>query len=128
MLKFITQNQQTIVVAILCLTYVIREIIHYKAVSNPNYDTWDKIEPYSQQAYKLIHQGVEYWGGAVGASSIEKADEYAKMLENFEKEWTTDKLKAVRRLIGWYLSMKQKVEKIAPNPSHKLTKDSVAVE
>ena len=126
-LGFITANKETIIVALLVFAYCFKELVHYMAQRNPLIDNWDKLEPYSDQAFKLVHSGVEYWGGAVGASSIEKADEYAKTLENFEKAWNVDKLKAVKNLIGWYLSMKNKVEKISANPSHKLTKDTVAV-
>ena len=128
-MHFITDNQQLFEVGLIVLAFVVHKIIDYMAKRNPAIDGWDKLEPYSQKAYELIHRGVEYWGGSVGATSVQKADEYTKMLEAFDKEWNEDRLKAVKNLIGWYLSMKQKVEKISANPSQEtLTKDTVARE
>ena len=124
--KFITDNQQLIMTALIVGAYMFHKLVDYMAIRNPKIDGWDKLEPYSDKAFELVHKGVEYWGGAIRASSIQKADEYVKTLEAFEKEWNEDRLKAVKNLIGWYLSMKNKVEKISANPS--ITKDTVAIE
>lgn len=115
--SFITQNQFTIIVCVLVFGFLANKYINYRAKSDPAINNWDKIAPYSQKLYELVHKGVEHWGGATGASAIQKSDAYIKQLEKFEADWNSDKLKAVSNLIGWYLSMKQKVEKTAPNPS-----------
>ena len=114
---FITDNQVTIMICVLVFGFLANKFIDYKAKSNPEINNWDKIAPYSQKLYELVHKGVEHWGGASGASAIEKSDEYIKRLKMFEADWNSDKLKAVSNLIGWYLSMKQKVEKTSANPS-----------
>lgn len=124
-LSFITANQNLIIVFLVVGAFCFKTLVEYMAHKNPKIDGWDKIEPYSNKAYDIIHKGIEHWGTALNKSSLEKADEYIKKLKQFEADWNGDRLKAISNLIGWYLSMKQKVEKISANP---LTADTKAIE
>jgi hypothetical protein len=124
--SFLSNNQILLTTALLIGAYFLKRFIDAKA-ANPQKDIWDSIKPGSDALYALAHRGVEYLGKAKGMDKAAKLLEYLKIIEQFERDWQSDRIAAVKRLAAWYLSMQGK--QIAANPSTEpLTADSVAVE
>jgi hypothetical protein len=124
--SFLSNNQILLTTALLIGAYFLKRLIDAKA-ANPQQDIWDSIKPGSDALYALAHRGVEYLGKSKGLDKAAKLLEYLKIIEQFERDWQTDRIAAVKRLAAWYLSMQGK--QVAANPSTEpLTADSVAVE
>ena len=124
--QFVSENQILLTTALLIGAYFLKRFIDAKA-ANPAQDMWDSIKPASDGLYQIAHRGVEYLGKSKGLDKAAKLLEYLKIIEQFERDWQSDRITAVKRLAAWYLSMQGK--QIAPNPSTEpLTADSVAVE
>lgn len=124
--SFLSNNQILLTTALLIGAYFLKRFIDAKA-ANPAQDIWDSIKPGSDALYALAHRGVEYLGKAKGMDKAAKLLEYLKVIEQFERDWQTDRITAVKRLAAWYLSMQGK--QITANPSTEpLTADSVAVD
>ena len=124
--QFVSDNQILLTTALLIASYFLKRFIDHKAAA-PQQDIWDTIKPGSDALYALAHKGVEYLGKSKGLDKAQKLLEYLKIIEQFERDWQSDRIAAVKRLAAWYLSMEAK--QIAPNPSTEpLTADSVAVE
>ena len=119
-LNWITENQNLLVVLLVCLTYIAHLYISYKARQQPESE-WAKWQPKSEYVSQLVFQGAEWWGGYKKKNGDEKLDEYLRQLKDFEAGYKKDKAEAVQKLLAWYLSQKQKA--IAINP---ITADSVA--
>jgi hypothetical protein len=123
---FLSNNQILLTTALLIGAYFLKRLVDAKA-ANPQQDIWDNIKPGSDALYALAHRGVEYLGKAKGMDKAAKLLEYLKIIEQFERDWQTDRIAAVKRLAAWYLSMEAK--QLTANPSTEpLTADSVAVE
>jgi hypothetical protein len=124
--SFLSNNQILLTTALLIGAYFLKRFIDAKA-ANPQQDIWDSIKPGSDALYALAHRGVEYLGKAKGLDKAAKLLEYLKIIEQFERDWQTDRVAAVKRLAAWYLSMQGK--QVAANPSTEpLTADSVAID
>lgn len=124
--QFVSENQILLTTALLIGAYFLKRFIDHKAAA-PQQDIWDSIKPGSDALYALAHRGVEYLGKSKGLDKAAKLLEYLKIIEQFERDWQTDRIAAVKRLAAWYLSMQGK--QVAANPSTEpLTADSVAVE
>jgi hypothetical protein len=124
--SFLSNNQILLTTALLIGAYFLKRLIDAKA-ANPQQDIWDSIKPGSDALYALAHRGVEYLGKSKGLDKAAKLLEYLKIIEQFERDWQTDRIAAVKRLAAWYLSMQGK--QVAANPSTEpLTADSVAID
>lgn len=119
-LNWITENQNLIIVALVCLTYVAHLYIGYKTKQNPD-SAWAEWLPASERVNAMVWQGAEWWGGYKKKNGDEKLSEYLSQLKAFETNYKQDKAEAVQKLLAWYLSQKQKA--IVANP---ITADSVA--
>lgn len=119
-LNWITENQNLIIVALVCLTYVMHLYIGHKAKQSPD-SAWAEWLPASERVNAMVWQGAEWWGGYKKKNGDEKLSEYLSQLKAFETNYKQDKAEAVQKLLAWYLSQKQKA--IAVNP---ITADSVA--
>lgn len=122
--NFLSTNQILLTTALLIVSYFLKRLIDYKA-ANPQQDIWDTIKPGSDGLYALAHKGVEYLGKSKGLDKAAKLLEYLKIVEQFERDWSSDKVNAVRKLAAWYLSMENK-EALSANPS--ISPDDPAVE
>ena len=55
--------------------------------------------------------------------------EYLKIIEQFERDWQSDRIAAVKKLAAWYLSMQNKPISANPSqPTQVLTADTPATE
>ena len=112
--QFLSDNQILLTTALLIGAYFLKRLIDHKA-ANPQQDIWDSIKPGSDALYALAHKGVEYLGKSKGLDKAQKLLEYLKIIEQFERDWQSDRIAAVKRLAAWYLSMQGK--QITANPS-----------
>lgn len=119
-LEFITANQHLLIVWSLLLAYGLHRLITYMA-DKPKEDFWDDVRPYSDALYKLVHEGIEAYTKSNPMSSEAKAQTFLLKLQEFEKAWAKDKIKAIKELAAWYLSMKEK-------KMEAITAESVAVD
>lgn len=126
---FITANQFLILALMFFGAYFLNKWIDYKARVNPEFDIYDKLRPGSAAVFDLVQKAVDY-GFGKGVPSAVKLKEYMKQIEKFELLFKTDKLRAIKELMAFYLSMKAKVEKTSANPSVSpmITESSVAEE
>ena len=122
--NFLSTNQILLTTALLIGAYFLKRLIDYKAAA-PQQDIWDTIKPGSDTLYAFAHKGVEYLGKSKGLDKATKLLEYLKIIEQFERDWNSDKVDAVRKLAAWYLSMENK-EVLSANPS--ISPDDPAVE
>ena len=112
--NFLSTNQILLTTALLIVSYFLKRFIDYKAAA-PQRDMWDTIKPGSDALYALAHKGVEYLGKSKGLDKAAKLLEYLKIIEQFERDWQSDRIAAVKKLAAWYLSMQNKP--ISANPS-----------
>lgn len=118
-LDFITQNQTLICIVLVIGSYFLNKIINMLA-ARPQEDIWDKIQPYSNALCSIVFDGVEFLSKNTKLTSVQKANEYAKVLSDFDENYRQDKQMAVSNLFAWYQSKKNKAEE--------LTSDTVAQE
>lgn len=126
--SFLSNNQILLTTALLIGAYFLKRFIDHKA-ANPAQDMWDTIKPGSDALYALAHRGVEYLGKSKGLDKAEKLLEYLKIIEQFERDWQSDRIAAVKKLAAWYLSMQNKPISANPSqPTPELTADTPATE
>lgn len=126
--NFLSTNQILLTTALLIVGYFLKRLIDYKA-TNPQQDVWDTIKPGSDALYALAHKGVEYLGKSKGLDKAAKLLEYLKVIEQFERDWHSDRIAAVKKLAAWYLSMQNKPISANPSqPTPELTADTPATE
>ena len=126
--EFISNNQILLTTALLIVSYFLKRLIDYKAAA-PQQDMWDTIKPGSDALYALAHRGVEYLGKSKGMDKAAKLLEYLKVIEQFERDWQSDRIAAVKKLAAWYLSMQNKPISANPSqPTPELTADTPATE
>lgn len=126
--QFISENQMLLTATLLIASYFLKRLVdHYAA--RPQADMWDSIKPGSDALYALVHKGVEYLGKSKGLDKAEKLLEYLKVIEQFERDWQSDRIAAVKKLAAWYLSMQNKPVAANPStPTPELTADTPATE
>ena len=126
--NFLSTNQILLTTALLIASYFLKRFIDYKAAA-PQQDVWDTIKPGSDALYALAHKGVEYLGKSKGLDKAAKLLEYLKVIEQFERDWQSDRIAAVKKLAAWYLSMQNKPISANPSqPTPELTADTPATE
>lgn len=126
--QFVSENQILLTTVLLIASYFLKRLVdHYAA--RPQADMWDTIKPGSDALYSLAHRGVEYLGKSKGLDKAEKLLEYLKIIEQFERDWQSDRIAAVKKLAAWYLSMQNKPISANPSqPTPELTADTPATE
>ena len=126
--QFVSDNQMLLTAALLIASYFLKRLVdHYAA--RPQADMWDSIKPGSDALYSLAHRGVEYLGKSKGLDKAAKLLEYLKIIEQFERDWQSDRIAAVKKLAAWYLSMEAKNVSANPSqPTPELTADTPATE
>lgn len=126
--QFVSENQMLLTAALLIASYFLKRLVdHYAA--RPQADMWDSIKPGSDALYALAHKGVEYLGKSKGLDKAAKLLEYLKIIEQFERDWQSDRIAAVKKLAAWYLSMEAKNVSANPSqPTPELTADTPATE
>ena len=125
--QFVSENQMLLTTALLIASYFLKRLIDYKAAA-PQRDIWDTIKPGSDALYALAHRGVEYLGKSKGLDKAQKLLEYLKVIEQFERDWQSDRIAAVKKLAAWYLSMQGKQITANPLTEPEITADSPAQE
>ena len=126
--NFLSTNQILLTTALLIGAYFLKRFIDRKAAA-PQQDMWDTIKPGSDALYALAHKGVEYLGKSKGLDKAEKLLEYLKVIEQFERDWQSDRIAAVKKLAAWYLSMEAKNVSANPSqPTPEQTADTPATE
>ena len=133
-LAFLKANQVLLSIVALCVTFVIKEFILYKAKANPAIDIWDALAPGSSQLSEVVHAGIEAWGAPTGETGTTKLNHALKVIQEFIVTWNTEgKAPAILKLQLWFFSMKAKnaltKPKAYPNPSADpavVTKDTPA--
>ena len=126
--QFVSENQILLTTTLLIAGYFLKRLIDYKAAA-PQQDMWDTIKPGSDALYALAHKGVEYLGKSKGLDHSQKLLEYLKIIEQFERDWQSDRIAAVKKLAAWYLSMQNKPISANPSqPTPELTADTPATE
>lgn len=126
--QFLSNNQILLTTALLIGAYFLKRLVDYKAAA-PQQDIWDTIKPGSDGLYALAHKGVEYLGKSKGLDKAAKLLEYLKVIEQFERDWQSDRIAAVKKLAAWYLSMQNKPVSANPSqPTSELTADTPATE
>ena len=126
--QFLKDNQILLTTALLIASYFLKRLVdHYAA--RPQADVWDTLKPGSDALYALAHRGVEYLGKSKGLDKAAKLLEYLKIIEQFERDWQSDRIAAVKKLAAWYLSMQNKPISANPStPTPELTADTPATE
>ena len=126
--QFLSNNQILLTTALLIASYFLKRLVdHYAA--RPQADMWDTIKPGSDALYSLAHRGVEYLGKSKGLDKAAKLLEYLRIIEQFERDWQSDRIAAVKKLAAWYLSMQNKPISANPSqPTPELTADTPATE
>jgi hypothetical protein len=114
-LNWITSNQALLIVAIVAFAVVANKFIGYKAKSNPAHDRWDDWAPTSQRVTNMIFQGAKWWGDLKAKSGDAKLQHYLQKLDEYQKDYQEDKLRAMQKLIAWYLDRKEKVPTASPS-------------
>ena len=126
--SFLRDNQILLTTALLIGAYFLKRYVDAKA-ANPQQDIWDSIKPASDGLYQIAHKGVEYLGKSKGLDKAAKLLEYLKVIEQFERDWQSDRIAAVKKLAAWYLSMQNKPISANPSqPTPELTADTPATE
>lgn len=126
--SFLSNNQILLTTALLIGAYFLKRFIDAKA-ANPQQDNWDSIKPASDGLYQIAHKGVELLGKSKGLDKAQKLLEYLKIIEQFERDWQSDRIAAVKKLAAWYLSMEAKNVSANPSqPTPELTADTPATE
>ena len=126
--QFLSNNQMLLTTALLIGAYFLKPLVDHKAAA-PQQDMWDTIKPGSDALYALAHKGVELLGKSKGMDKAEKLLEYLKVIEQFERDWQSDRIAAVKKLAAWYLSMQNKPISANPSqPTPELTADTPATE
>lgn len=126
--QFVSENQILLTTVLLIASYFLKRFIDHKAAA-PQQDMWDTIKPGSDALYALAHKGVEYLGKSKGLDKAAKLLEYLKIIEQFERDWQSDRIAAVKKLAAWYLSMQNKPISANPSqPTPELTADTPAQE
>ena len=126
--NFLSANQVFLTTALLIAAYFLKRLIDHKAAA-PQQDIWDTIKPGSDGLYSLAHKGVEYLGKSKGLDKAAKLLEYLRIIEQFERDWQSDRIAAVKKLAAWYLSMQNKPISANPSqPTPELTADTPATE
>lgn len=116
--QFLSTNQVLISTIVIALTFLIKQVIDYKAKANPKEDIWDKMKPGSDSLSAYVHKGIEFWGKATGAKGQLKFTKALSILKQFGHLWgTKGKANALLYLQMWFLSMKAKEVAPKPNPS-----------
>lgn len=64
MLKEIFTNPNVIIGIVIALTYLISEVIRYKAEKNPEQDAWDEVYKVSKRIVAWVEQNVRYTKGS----------------------------------------------------------------
>ena len=126
--QFVSENQMLLTATLLMASYFLKRLVdHYAA--RPQADMWDSIKPGSDSLYALAHKGVEYLGKSKGLDKAAKLLEYLRVIEQFERDWQSDRIAAVKKLAAWYLSMQGKPISANPSqPTPELTADTPAAE
>ena len=126
--QFVSDNQMLLTATLLIASYFLKRLVDHKAAA-PQQDMWDTIKPGSDALYALAHKGVEYLGKSKGLDKAAKLLEYLKIIEQFERDWQSDRIVAVKKLAAWYLSMQNKPISANPSqPTPELTADTPATE
>ena len=126
--QFVSENQILLTTVLLIASYFLKRLVDHKAAA-PQQDMWDTIKPGSDALYALAHKGVEYLGKSKGLDKAAKLLEYLKIIEQFERDWQSDRIAAVKKLAAWYLSMQNKPISANPSqPTPELTADTPATE
>ena len=126
--QFLSNNQMLLTATLLIASYFLKRLVdHYAA--RPQQDIWDTIKPGSDSLYSLAHRGVELLGKSKGLDKAAKLLEYLRIIEQFERDWQSDRIAAVKKLAAWYLSMQNKPISANPSqPTPELTADTPATE
>lgn len=128
-MAFISANKMMVVATVaFFVVYAAKRFIAYKA-ADPEVNVYDTLKPGSELMFELAFRAVEAYALKNPISPVAKLTMFINRIEEFEREWDVDRVKAIQKFIAFYLSMKQKVESTSANPLESaIDKDSVAVE
>ena len=126
--QFVSENQILLTTVLLIASYFLKRLVDHKAAA-PQQDMWDTIKPGSDALYALAHKGVEYLGKSKGLDKAAKLLEYLKIIEQFERDWQSDRIAAVKKLAAWYWARQNKPIRANPSqPTPELTADTPATD
>jgi len=113
---FLSKNQMVILAVLFIGAYFLKRFVDYLA-ARPQVDMWDSIKPGTDAFYALIHKGVDMRAKVNPTGPAAKLEEYLEQIQKFERLFAADRIRAIKELAAWYLSIKAKVETITANPS-----------